>query len=124
MRLSRNPDTAWRRVVLAGGILFLSAVVPAKRRDPPRPPPYGVDKAAHALGHATFAAALFDAFEATDPPVGAPVAAVLLSTGVGVALELLQRWVPGRRYEHGDVLAGALGSAVAVVVAWGWPPAR
>jgi VanZ family protein len=92
--------------------LVLSAVVPARRRDPPRPPPYGVDKAAHAVGHAVFAAALVDAFESADRSLGAPILAVLLSTGSGVLLEGLQRWVPGRRFERGDVLAGAVGSVL------------
>jgi VanZ family protein len=100
--------------------LVLAAVIPAKRRDPPRSPPYGIDKAAHAVGHAAFAAALADAFGPTDRPPGGPGLAVLLSAGSGVLLERLQRWVPGRRFERDDVVAGAVGSVLgaAGVLLW------
>jgi VanZ family protein len=116
----RDARTAWRRVAVVAGVLLLSNALPAKRRDPPRPPPYGIDKVLHAAGHAALAAALRDALERTDrspvtPVVFTPSAvAVLLSTLYGLVLELLQRWIPGRRYESGDVLAGAAGSALGV----------
>ena len=114
MERTRDASAAWRRVVLTGSVLFLAAVLPAKRHDPPRSPPYGVDKAAHAVGHAAFAVALVDAFGSADRSPGGPILAVFLSTGSGVLLEGLQRWVPGRRFEHGDVLAGAVGSVLGV----------
>jgi VanZ family protein len=114
MERPTDASTAWRRVALTGGVLFVSTVTPAKRRDPPEPPPYGIDKVAHAVAHAWFAVALLDAFEATGWSREAPVAAVGLSASSGVALELLQRWVPGRRFESGDVVAGVVGSVVAV----------
>lgn len=117
MERPTDASAAWRRVALTGGVLLVSTVTPAKRRDPPQPPPYGVDKVAHAVAHAWFAVALLDAFEATGWPREAPVAAVGLSASSGVALELLQRWVPGRRFEAGDVVAGVVGSVVAVAVA-------
>lgn len=118
----RNARAAWRRVALVAGVLFLANVLPAKRRDPPRPPPYGIDKALHAAGHAALAVVLHDALERTGRSPVTPVvpvpraAATLLSTLYGLVLELLQRWVPGRRYEAGDVLAAAAGSALGVGV--------
>jgi VanZ family protein len=42
--------------------------------------------------------------------------AVVLSTGYGLALELLQQWIPGRRYERGDVFASLVGSVLAVAL--------
>jgi VanZ family protein len=118
----RDARTAWRRVALVAGVLLLSNALPAKRRDPPQPPPYGIDKVLHAVGHAALAVALRDALERTDRSpitsvVFAPSAvATLLSTLYGLVLELLQRRIPGRRYESGDVLAGAVGSALGVGV--------
>lgn len=102
---------------MAALVLAVAALSPAGRRDTPRQA-YGLDKVAHAVGHASFAAALFDAFAATGRPRRSGVAACLLSSGYGVALELAQRWVPGRRFERGDVVAGALGSAVGGGLAW------
>lgn len=119
MDRNREADSEWTRVVVAAVALFVATLVPAKRRDPPRPTPYGLDKIAHSVGHASFAAALFDAFSSTGHrrPVAA---AVLVSSGYGVALELLQRWIPGRRFEYGDVLAGTLGSVLGVSGARLW----
>ncbi|WP_380676285.1 VanZ family protein [Salinigranum sp. GCM10025319] len=116
----RDARTAWRRVALVAGVLFLSNVLPAKRRDPPQPPPYGIDKVLHAAGHAALAVVLRDALERTDrSPIASVVfapsaVAALLSTLSGLVLELLQRWIPGRRYESGDVLSAAVGSALGV----------
>lgn len=106
---------------MTSALLLVAAIVPAKRRETPQPPPYNVDKLAHSLGHASVAAALFDAADAADSfdrPHRAALAATLVSTGYGLGLELLQRRIPGRRYEHGDVVAGALGSLVGAGFAW------
>jgi VanZ family protein len=111
----------WYRVAVTSGVVFLAAVVPATRRETPRPPPYNIDKVAHSLGHAGVAATLFDALDRDDSGERsrrAALAAAVGSTAYGVGLELCQRWVPGRRYEHGDVVAGALGSLVGAGVAW------
>jgi VanZ family protein len=106
---------------VASSVLFLAAIVPAKRRETPAPTPYNVDKLAHSVGHASVAATLFDAVDAVDAvtqPRQAALVATLVSTGYGLGLELLQRWIPGRRYEHGDVVAGAVGSLVGAGFAW------
>lgn len=119
MDQNRGTNGEWTRVAVAALVLFVGALVPAKRHDPPRPAPYGVDKALHAVGHAAFAAALLDALDTVDrrPGVAATaVVTVLVSVGYGLLLEGLQQWVPGRRYERGDVVAGVVGSAAAVVL--------
>jgi VanZ family protein len=95
-----------------------ASVVPAKRRDPPQPPPYGVDKLAHAVAHAAFAGTLFEAVGHGQPTGRAALNALVVSTASAVALELCQRWVPGRRFEGGDVVAGVVGSAGGVGVGW------
>lgn len=118
---TRDVRGRWCRVALTGGVLLLAALVPAKRHETPRPTPYSVDKLAHSLGHAWVAAALFGALERGDSgeqPYRAALAAAVGSTVYGVCLELCQRWVPGRRFERGDVLAAALGSVVGVGVEW------
>jgi VanZ family protein len=117
--MTRDGDAraAWLRVAVAGGVVVLAALAPAPTHDPPRRPPYHLDKFAHAAGHAALAAALADAFEATGTP--APLlSSALCSAGSGVVLELLQRWVPGRRFERGDVAAGALGGVVGGGLGW------
>jgi VanZ family protein len=119
MDRNRGTNGEWTRVAVAALVLFVASLIPAKRHDPPRPAPYGVDKALHAVGHATFAAALLDALDTEDRPPGVAATAVVvvvISVGYGLVLEGLQQWVPGRRYEHGDVVASAVGSAAAVVL--------
>jgi VanZ family protein len=115
---SKDGAAAWRRVALTGSVLVVASVVPAKRRDPPRHPPYGVDKLAHAVAHGAFAGALFDAVGRERSTGRAALCSLVVSTASAVALELLQRRVPGRRFESGDVVAGAVGSAGGVGVGW------
>jgi VanZ family protein len=112
----QRTDADWRRVVVVAGVLLGANLLPAKRRDPPQPPPYGVDKALHGVGHGTLVVALVEAYDAGEWSVGPSIVAVVLSTVYGLALELLQRWIPGRRYERGDVFASLVGSVLAVVL--------
>lgn len=106
---------AWRRVHRVAAAVLLASLVPGNEHDPPRKPPLAVDKLAHAVGHGALAAALFDALRHRRGQWRAATLATVLSGGSGLVLELLQRWVPGRRYEHEDVLAGAFGSVAGVV---------
>jgi VanZ family protein len=46
--------------------------------------------------------------------------AILFSSLYGVLNEFHQRFVPGRSYEVGDMIANAIGASVAVVLAWAW----
>jgi VanZ family protein len=112
----QRTNTDWSRVVVVAGVLLGANLLPAKRRDPPQPPPYGVDKALHGVGHGTLAVALVEAFDAGEWSAGPSIVAVVLSTGYGLALELLQQWIPGRRYERGDVFASLVGSVLAVAL--------
>ena len=46
--------------------------------------------------------------------------AVVIASAYGVSDEYHQRFVPGRDYEVLDMVADALGSAVAACVLWAW----
>jgi VanZ family protein len=78
----------------------------------------GPDKFLHLVGHAGYAVALAEAFEATRCP---DREAALLAVGVSTLLSLvtggLQKRVPGRSCEPADVVAGLIGS---VLAALGW----
>src|SRR5207249_3243393 len=48
------------------------------------------------------------------------IGAVLISSLYGVSDEFHQRFVPGRTYEVGDMVADAIGSAAAAGLLWAW----
>jgi VanZ family protein len=48
------------------------------------------------------------------------LAAVVFASLYGVVNEFHQRFVPGRSYEVGDMIANAIGASVAVGLAWAW----
>jgi VanZ family protein len=50
----------------------------------------------------------------------AALGAIVLSSLYGVVNEFHQRFVPGRSYEVGDMIANAIGASVAVVLVWAW----
>ncbi len=112
-----RPASRWRTVSVVGALLLVATLVPAPVRDPPRPTPLHLDKAFHFLSHAAFTAAFVATLDERRRSQYGVAAAVLVSTVYGVALERLQERIPGRRYETGDVVASALGSVLAGLVA-------
>lgn len=98
------------RLVTVG--LLVAALVP-RLSGRPRTPPLGLDKLAHAVAHALFVYSLLESVDAATDR-GAVPAAVGLSVAYAFLLEGLQRYVPGRQYETGDVVASVVGSVVGV----------
>ena len=48
------------------------------------------------------------------------IGAIVISSSYGVGLEFYQRSIPGRLYEALDMIANAIGSALAVGLVWAW----
>lgn len=92
------------------------------------PIPGGVDDGvAHALQYAVLAALLLRGVAGArwrGVGVRAAALAVLLATLYGVTDEAHQRFVPGRTAEVTDLVANALGAAVAAGVICGWSIVR
>ncbi|MFC6963071.1 VanZ family protein [Halocatena marina] len=78
---------------------------------------FGPDKFLHFVGHAGLSTTLVKALEAKCSRRTAPVLAVGSSTIHGVITNSLQQWIPGRKPEYADVVAGFLGSVAGV---WFW----
>jgi VanZ family protein len=73
------------------------------------------DKLLHLVGHAGYAVLLADAFGSSRRPDGeAAVLAVCTSTVLSLVAGRLQHWAPGRAFEPADVVAGLIGSLLAV----------
>jgi VanZ family protein len=97
-------------VLLVGGLV----PVPFERR--PEFSSVGPDKLLHLLGHGAFSVALADALAADGRGHGeSAVVAAATSTAYGFVIGRLQRRVPGRVHERADVVAGVVGSVLAVV---------
>lgn len=97
----------WRWALLWALVVFAGSAFPLPPSDRHT---YGVDKLLHAGGHCAAAAALANALDPDRTCDRARVVGTIVaSAGYTVALEYLQRFVPGRRYEPGDVAAGLLG---------------
>jgi VanZ family protein len=77
--------------------------------------PVGVDKLLHVVGYAVLAVVVLAALR--RPSGREALAVVVLVTGFGGAVELLQAPVPGRSVSSFDLVADAVG---AVVGAAGW----
>ena len=108
----------WKRVVFSSGVLLVAALLPSPLQRHPEFDWFGPDKLLHLLGHGWHAVVLADAFSGGQHrDREAAVVAVVVSTGYGVLTGVLQNWVPGRAFERADVVAGFLGSVLAV---WNW----
>lgn len=116
--MSRGIGTRWKAAVASGAIILLGALVPIPFERRPEFGAFGPDKFMHFVGHGGFAVALVDALGAgrLDRRL-AGVLALVAAIAYGHAIEHVQNHVPGRGYEHGDVVAGTLGALVAV---FGW----
>lgn len=74
------------------------------------------DEAAHVVGYAALGLALAHATAGDPDRIRRAAVVVLAATAYGVAMEVLQIPVPGRTFAAADVLADAVGAAVAA--AW------
>ncbi len=106
----------WTTACTLTAFLLVATLTPAPVHDPPRKTPYELDKLFHFFIHGCFSSALVRVLEDGREIREAAVVAIIVSIAYGVFLEHLQERVPGRRYETGDVLAGALGSVGWIVV--------
>jgi VanZ family protein len=114
----RRADADWSRAVGVTLVLLAASLVPSPFDRRPGWEPVGPDKFLHLVGHAGYAVVLADALDGWRGSRGeAAVLAVCLSTAHSLLASRLQRHVPGRRGELGDIVAGALGATLA---ATGW----
>ncbi len=118
-----SPSRPWRWspvALVAAALLVGSLLSPPGRRLPTGP--FGLVGGSlwlHAAGYAALALALVVALDAPDRPVWrAPLVVLLVATGYGAVIELLQAGVPYRRAQPVDLLANAVGAAV-VALGWG-----
>jgi VanZ family protein len=108
-RVVRRPGRWWPTWIVAG-LILVTTLAPAPWRNPSRSPPLSLDKVYHFVMHAVLTVALVDGTE--RPETSAVSLAVVASAVYGLLLEAGQTRVPGRQYEQGDVVAGALGALV------------
>lgn len=78
--------------------------------------PVGVDKLLHVVGYAVLAGTSLWALR--DRRLGATLAVVVLVTGYGGVVELLQGPVPGRAVSLLDLVADAVGAVLGVAGWW------
>ncbi len=78
--------------------------------------PVGVDKLLHVVGYAVLAGTSLWAL--CDRRLGATLAVVVLVTGYGGVVELLQGPVPGRAVSLLDLVADGVGAVLGVVGWW------
>lgn len=101
-------------MVVATG-LTVGAATPLPPRHNPDLGHLGFDKLLHLLGHAALADAIATALDPDRRSVRAAVIAIALSTIHGYLTERLQRSIPGRAFEWGDVAAAFTGSVYGVL---------
>lgn len=115
---SGSTESRWLRVAVGTVVLLAAALVPSPFERRPGWARFGPDKLLHFLGYAWYAAVLADALSAgRSSDESAAVLAVLGSTVNSLVIGRIQQWVPGRRHETADVLAGLIG-AILAVTAW------
>ena len=93
--------------------VFITSVIPVDARLAPG----HVDKVAHVGEYLLFAWLLLQALRATaSAPSPRGLIAWAAATGFGVAIEVIQAWLPWRSAELIDALANALGAALGVTI--------
>lgn len=105
----------WNPAVASAMVLLVGSAIPLPERYNPDLGAYGPDKLLHIVGHAALVAMLGTAVGDDDRTGRRAIGAIALSTGFGLAIEVLQESVPGRQFEFGDVVAGFLGSLVGLI---------
>lgn len=113
----RPSESRWNVVMIVALILLVGSLMPSPLGRHPDFGRFGPDKLLHFMGHAGLAVTLMNALETERRSEHrAIILAVGISTVYGVLTNSLQRWIPGRKYERADVVAGFLGSVGGVVV--------
>lgn len=104
-----------RPVVAAGLLLLVGSALPIPERFNPNVGPLGPDKFLHFIGHAVFTTLFGRAFVDDGRDLRVDVLGICASSAYGLGTELLQRRIPTREFERGDVVAGFLGSIAGVL---------
>lgn len=119
----QSPLFLWGPVILQMVVIFIASSIPDLRALPG-----GIsDKSGHGLGYAILGAVLLRALargRLRNVTWGLLAATVLLATLYGVSDEFHQSFVPGRTPDAHDVMADAIGAALAAAAggaarAWG-----
>jgi VanZ family protein len=124
----RRRVSLWSPPALYALALFASSSLSAA----PSPPPHFTDKHVHLLAYAGLALVLVRALSGgrwSGVTVTTTLQAALLAVAYGVTDEWHQWFVPGRQADGYDVVADALGAALAMaavgaIARWGRPGAR
>lgn len=107
-------DGRWTAALAATGGLLIASIVPSPFERRPEWERVGPDKLLHIAGHTAYACVLANAL---DPDRGHPrtaaAGAFCLSTAHSILSGRLQKRVPGRANERGDVAWAVAGSAIA-----------
>lgn len=117
MSSSRDQGGRWKPVWFVGATILLGALVPIPFERRPEFGAFGPDKFLHLVGHGGFAVTVANALAGRFDRRPAAFLAVGVAVAYGHLVEVLQERVPGRGYETGDLVAGALGSVLGTL---GW----
>ncbi len=113
----RRLDDDRLRAVGVTLLLLGASLVPSPFERRPGWERVGPDKLLHLLGHACYAVVLAEALDGSRRSRGeSAFLAVCLSTAHSLVTARLQAYVPGRRGEVADVVAGLVGAVGAVSV--------
>jgi len=111
------PVARWLLVALVSGSIFVASVVPPPGEGLQLLGPLGLvglDAWFHALAYAGLAGSLLYAMAATDRPLPVSVALALgVAVAFGFGVELVQAFLPIRRFEWLDVVANGFGASLA-----------
>ena len=100
------------------GIFVASSI-----QNPPAPPSIVTDKELHGAMYLVLGATLVRALARAKwrrVTLVVVAAAVAIATAYGATDEFHQRFVPGRTPDVADLIADAIGAAIAAVGAWAW----
>lgn len=119
MLSERRSESRWKTAAVLSVVLLVGGLIPVPFERRPEFSSVGPDKLLHLFGHGAFSVALANALAADGRSDGeSAVVAVAASSAYCLVIGLLQRRVPGRVPERADVVAGVIGSVLAVVW-WG-----
>jgi VanZ family protein len=109
----------WLPVIAWMALLFFLS---SQSRLPTLPGPI-TDKWEHFVAYAVLGALTLRALAHAEwrrVTLAAVAVAIAMSSAYGISDEVHQRFVPGRDYEVLDMIADAIGSAVATSLLWAW----
>lgn len=117
----RRALSLWGPVAGFVGLLYVSSSQPGSSV-----PVLVWDKLLHAAGYAILGVTALRAFHGGIAPLrrGPSAGALLFTVGHGIFDEIHQSFVPGRDASTGDVVADAVGAAIAVAIVHAWARRR